>query len=107
MDVYKNGEVICKTTPTYSNSTSGQGGTGEHTKRQMGPPIIGGDYSNTDIAHISRQDGCIFDPPMRLIQGDVLHIKSEFDFNLHPGMKNAKGELDAVMGMVGALIAFE
>jgi hypothetical protein len=90
MQVLKNGEAICTTAPMYSsggNSSHGMGGHsgGGHSKRQMGPPIKGGEYGNADIAHIAGEEGCAFDPPLQLNKGDTLHITSRYDFEKHPG----------------------
>lgn len=38
--------------------------------------------------------------------GYTMHIKANYDFTKHPGMKNKKSELDAIMGIVGSLVAF-
>jgi hypothetical protein len=86
MDVFRNGEKLCTTHAKYSNGASSHGGMGGHGKRQMGPPpLLGGEYDVHNMAHISGQETCAFDPPLRLTKGDQLHITSHFDFNLHPG----------------------
>jgi len=35
-----------------------------------------------------------------------MFIKANYDFTIHTGMKNNKGELDEVMAIVGTLMAF-
>jgi hypothetical protein len=85
--VHKNGKQLCTTVPVYSSGGTGMGGhSSGHSKRQMGPPPLkGGEYGNSDIAHISGQEPCMFDPPLKLTKGDSLHIESVFDFDKHPG----------------------
>jgi len=88
---------ICTSTAKYASG--GSHAHGAKMKRQMG--------SGASSEHISEQIPCIFEKPMPLTKGQSLFIKCDYDFTKHPGMKNAKGELDEVMAITGTLIAFD
>jgi len=110
--IFHNKDKICDSLPHYSfakktNSTSASGGHshGKTRKRQMGGAALDG--SNVDIAHIERQDPCIFPSGIPIKKGDTAHLAVDYDFKKYPGMKNKKGELDEVMGIVGMLVAFD
>jgi hypothetical protein len=100
--VFQNDKIICDSAPHYVNSTgSSHGGMGMR-KRQLN----GGDYKNSDIAHIEKQSPCNFKDGIVLKKDDTMHIQANYDFTLHPGMKNKNGQLDEIMGIVGTLVAF-
>jgi len=98
--VFKNDEIICDSAPIYT--AAGGHGAMAGMKRQL----KAGEYSNNDIPHIDKQKGCAFKDGIPLKAGDLMHIQANYDFEQHPGMKNKKGELDEVMGIVGTLVAF-
>ena len=101
--IFHNGKVICDSKAMYSNSSAGHhGGMGGMRKRQM----MSGSNGNNDIPHIYKQTGCEFKDGYPLKKGDTLYLQADYDFELHPGMKNSKGELDEVMGIVGSLVVF-
>jgi len=79
---------------------NGNGGGHSHSKRQMGG-------HSDDSEHIAHQSACAFDKPIPLKKGQEMFIKCAYDFRQHSGMKNAKGELDEVMAIAGALVAFD
>ncbi|KAF2398655.1 hypothetical protein EJ06DRAFT_557869 [Trichodelitschia bisporula] len=101
-EVFKNDQRICISYPHYSMGGHGMGGMG-HDKRQL----RAGNHTNTDIEHIDVQEGCFYTDPVPIKKGDSLYIRANYDFTAHAGMKNKKGELDEVMGIVGSLIAFD
>jgi len=114
MEVFHNSELICTSVPKYAYSstggmgmpgggTSGSGGH-SHGRRQL-KPLMGGNYTNKDIEHISQQLPCIHEPPLSVKKGDKMFIVANYDFNKHPGMKNDKGEIDDVMGIAGSIFA--
>lgn len=39
-------------------------------------------------------------------KGNTMYLQVNYDFKQHPGMKNKKGELDEIVGIVGSLVAF-
>jgi hypothetical protein len=82
-DEYLNGERICTSTPHYSNVTSTTMGGMGHGKRQalMGTVTT----TNTDIEHIEKQGGCIFEKPHRVKKGDKMWISATYDFTQHKG----------------------
>jgi len=95
--VYLEDKEICVSKAKYSM----EGGHGHGMrKRQMGGTTTNGD-------HISAQEACIFEKPLPVKKGQSMFIKSSYDFTKHPGMKNAKGELDEVMGIQGTLVAYD
>lgn len=67
---------------------------------------MGSSAENTDISHILKQDPCLFPDGIPLKKGDTMYLQVNYDFKAHPGMKNNKGELDEIMGIVGSLVAF-
>jgi len=100
-EIFRNKERICNSVPHYAKTTSGEG----HgmAKRQM----MGSGPGNADIEHIQKQDGCAFPGGLPLKKGDSMYVQANYDFRQHQGMKNNKGELDEVMGIVGSLVAFD
>jgi hypothetical protein len=120
-EIFKNNERICNSVPHYSKVSAshahgdeagktgmgGMGGMGMRNKRQMMGGMPGtGAAGNADIEHIEKQTGCAFYAGMPLKKGDSMYLQVNYDFNKHPGMRNKKGELDEVMGIVGSLVAF-
>ncbi|KAF2667628.1 hypothetical protein BT63DRAFT_415173 [Microthyrium microscopicum] len=117
IEIVQNDKVICDSVPKYSKDASagmpgmdaGMGGKGGHShggrknKRQVKAP---GGYKNTDIEHIAGQNRCDYPDGIPLKKGDTMHIRANYDFNLHKGMINADGNLDEVMGIVGVLVAY-
>ncbi|KAF2396917.1 hypothetical protein EJ06DRAFT_178100 [Trichodelitschia bisporula] len=105
VDTVHNGQTICESVAQYGRRAGNAGsegpGHGGHSRRQ----IPAGDYNNMDIDHILEQTRCIYSKGRSLKKGDKLWIRANYDFDKHPGMKNQKGELDEIMGIVGTLIA--
>ena len=99
--IFLNDKVICDSVPRYVNSSHGHGGMGMRRRQ-----LMGGDYKNEEIPHIEKQSGCGFKDGLAIKKGDTMHIQANYDFELHLGMKNKKGQLDEVMGIVGTLVAF-
>lgn len=88
---------------TATNTTSEKShGHGDMLKRQM----MGSSSGNTDIPHILKQDACLFPDGIPMKKGDTMYLQVNYDFKLHQGMKNKKGELDEIMGIVGSLVVF-
>lgn len=100
VEIFKNDELICTSVPHYSAKATGA--IGGMKKRQL----MGTAVNNTQIEHVGVQEGCTFNPPLLIKKGDTMHIKANYDFTKHPGMKNKKSELDAIIGIVGSLVAF-
>jgi hypothetical protein len=94
--VYLEDRHICTSAAKYS---TGGGHSHGMKKRQMGGAASGD--------HISEQVACVFDKPMPISKGQSMFIKCDYDFTKHEGMKNAKGELDEIMGITGTLVAFD
>jgi len=98
---YLEGKMICESIPRYSN---GSGlptmGMSPMRKRQMGT------HKNSEIPHIEDQPPCVYKEAIPIKRGQDMYIKADYDFTIHEGMKNKKGELDEVMAIAGALIAF-
>lgn len=111
-EVFRNSERICNSVPTYgmapskaaTAATTGEKthGHGDMAKRQM----MGSGAGNADIPHILKQDACLFPDGIPMKKGDTMYLQANYDFKQHPGMKNKKGELDEIMGIVGSLVAF-
>jgi len=106
MEIFHQNKLICTSVPKYANTSSagGMGGMSGHGKRDL-KPLMGGNYSNKDIEHISQQLPCLFEPPLAVKKGDKMYLAANYDFNKHPGMKNDKGEIDDVMGIAGSVFA--
>jgi hypothetical protein len=91
MELFRNDKLICTSIPEYAmTQTSGMGGMGEsggghsHGRRQL-KPLMGGNYTNKDIEHISRQLPCIYNPPLEIKKGDKMYVSANYNFTLHPG----------------------
>jgi hypothetical protein len=91
MDIFHNKKVICSTVPVYAKSSSNTGGMGGasggsgghgHSRRQV---MMGSTKDNADIAHISAQPPCIYDPPIAIKKGETMHLVANYDFNKYPG----------------------
>jgi hypothetical protein len=100
--IFLNDKVICESLPRYVKSSGHGHGSMGMQKRQL----KAGDYNNEEIPHIEKQNACNFQDGIPIKKGDTMHIQVDYDFDAHPGMKNKKGELDEVMGIVGTLVAF-
>jgi hypothetical protein len=108
-EIFLNNQRICNSVPVYGMTPTNTSSTAEkghgHTgmaKRQM----MGSGAGNMDIPHIVRQSGCAFPTGSPLKKGDKMYLQVNYNFKEHPGMKNKKGELDEIMGIVGSLVAF-
>jgi len=99
-EIFKNDALLCDSLPHYAKTT--QGHHPMHDRRQ----ISGGATSNTEIEHIEKQDPCLYMEGVPLKKGDQMYMKVNYDFEKYPGIKNKKGELDEIMGIVGTLVAF-
>jgi hypothetical protein len=111
--IIQNGEVFCDSKAKYeigatshSHNHGGKGGGGKMgampaQKRQL----RGGNYSNTDIPHISELGRCDYTKGRPLRPGDGLYIQANYDLTAHPAVKNGNGSVDMIMGMAGVLIA--
>jgi hypothetical protein len=100
LKVHQNGQVICDSKPKYGKGPGHS--MGGMSKRQ----IAGAAESNNDIEHIEKQDQCRFLDGKPLKKGDSMFVQANYDFKQHAGMKNKKGQLDEVMGIVGTVVAF-
>ena len=85
IDIFKNDQLVCTSTPHYSKSPllSGVGGM-SHNKRQS-IPLSSSSVENTAIEHIDRQDGCELSKEISIKKGDSMYIKVSYDFTLHAG----------------------
>jgi hypothetical protein len=81
IEVFKEGQIICTSTPHYSHFASGGMGSMSHAKRQ----IMGPNTKNTEIEHIDKQGGCVFEKPLPIKKGDSMFIKANYDFTKHNG----------------------
>jgi len=103
LEIFQNDKVICTSRPTYTKGAGhGHSMAGKKARRQ----IAGGKESNNEIAHIDKQPGCNFPTGNPLKKGDTMYLSANYNFKRYPGMKNTKGELDEVMGIVGSIVAF-
>jgi hypothetical protein len=88
LEVIENGKTLCDSQMKYGETPAFHGPATE----LMGPMVHISSISNcTDMGKISK--------------GDKFHIKANYDFTKHPGMKNSKGELDEIMGIAEMYIA--
>jgi hypothetical protein len=85
IDIFKNHELVCTSTPHYSKSPtlSGMGGM-SHDKRQS-TALSSSTQDNTIIEHIDRQDGCELSTGIPVKKGDSMYIKVSYDFTKHAG----------------------
>jgi hypothetical protein len=91
-EIFKNDQLIC-------NSTMQYGGTSAY--RQKVNPEMGMKMPTEHISNVSR---CFMMGDMK--PGDTFKQTSHYNFELHPGMLNNKGELDEIMGISVMYVAF-
>lgn len=80
-EIFKNKDKICDSLPHYSKAKTAAHGHGDMAKRQMG----GGMASNSEIAHIEKQDKCLFPGGLPLKKGDSMYLQVDYDFKKYPG----------------------
>jgi len=121
-EIFLNDKMVCDSLANYSKDaqsamagsdghTDGMSGSAgskpsgghSHGRRQIKAPTT---YNNTDIEHIANQTMCIYQGGLPLKAGDTMFVRANYDFNVHPGMKNKEGLLDQVMGIVGVMVAY-
>jgi hypothetical protein len=115
VDLFQNGEIFCNSEASYSTT----GGRAHHHGRRSEyleshpldtvdlhvRQLKGGDYSNTEIPHIADIKRCNFPQGRQLRPGDGLYIAANYDLVKYPGVKEANGKIDMIMGMAGVLIS--
>jgi hypothetical protein len=133
-DIYQNANVICSSSPHYSESISGgMGGMGGMSRRSIGEGEgeMRGQTSRVRrqakkaSLHIDSQLGCEYPgKEIPLKQGDSMYLRVDYDFSKYPGyvfgvlpnvslvltksrMKDSNGEMEEVMGITGTLVAFD
>jgi hypothetical protein len=79
--VYLDGKLVCDSKPLYSKEAQ-PGMSGHMRKRQIKPHGHGG---NSTAEHISEQPPCVFPKPQKVRKGEIMFIKSEYDFNKFTG----------------------
>jgi hypothetical protein len=86
--IYHNQEEECDATPDYGKP--GKAG------------LMGG-KADDGQSHIEMMEACVSFKDFSV--GDTFHLKAEYDFNVHKGMENNKGEMDGVMGIAAVILA--
>ena len=112
VQLYQNGEMFCDSVATYGVGEGGShhhGGAGGPAKAPSGArnadmpmhkrQLAGGNYSNTEIPHITSLKRCDYPQGRPMRPGDALYISANYDLIKYPGVKDADGKMDMVMGM--------
>jgi hypothetical protein len=101
-EVFLDGKSICVSTPKYAKTgkagmgyasapappgapggAMGHGHSMRKIRRQAA--AVGGQQNNNEIEHIEGHNPCFFDPPIPLNKNSKMFIRSDYNFNTHPG----------------------
>jgi hypothetical protein len=120
LQVYHNDKVICDSASIYSEKGGGMGAGGLATVKPGTTDGMTMTHHTPDMAmeqtpgakrdkplHIDHQEGCLFMDGLPIVKGDTMHLQANYNFTKFDGAKNAKGELDEVMGITGTLVVFD
>jgi hypothetical protein len=109
LQVYLNDKVICDSIAVYSDKGGGGMAAAKGLRKRQHEGMAGMDagHGGEKPKHIDHQEVCLFPSGIPFNKGDTMHLQANYDFTKFTGMKNAKGELDEVMGITGTMVVFD
>jgi hypothetical protein len=117
LQVYMGEKVICDSVSLYSENGGGMGASGAMPVGKPGAagstvvkrhgPDMAVEVKKDKPLHIDHQEVCLFPDGLPITKGTTMHLQANYDFSKHDGIRNAKGELDEVMGITGTLVVFD